>query len=423
MTDSYRGMLVAGGVLALLSGAVQAEPRYRVTHVGNLPGGTTVYAQGIDQKGTVVGAVGIGLVSSKAFVWHHGQISEAPGSLGGGFVQAFAIGDDGTVVGEATDGQNRLLPVKWVNGVMIPLPTLGGQTGSARAVNSNGDIVGYAGVPLSSNYHAFKWTSAGAVDLGALAGPLANSAAHAISDSGDAVGTLTSPLGNAAPVIWDAGNSVALLASVFLESAQALAINSGGLAVGSVRQPLMDDQAVLFGGEAGYYTLAALPQDIASKSLAVNDRGIAVGWSKRSSTVIRAVIWDTSSGQRVARDLNTLIPPGSGWQLQVATGINNRGWIIGWGLFNGQRRGFVLRNQCTADIVTAGNPSIDAGPDGFITGEDFDAFVSAFFGATRDGYGNLLADIATPGLSEAYPDEQLTGDDFDMFMQSFFAGC
>jgi len=36
------------------------------------------------------------------------------------------------------------------------------------------------------------------------------------------------------------------------------------------------------------------------------------------------------------RDLNDLIPAGSGWFLQRATGINDRGQIVGFGRHNGQ---------------------------------------------------------------------------------------
>ena len=30
-------------------------------------------------------------------------------------------------------------------------------------------------------------------------------------------------------------------------------------------------------------------------------------------------------------DLNTLIDPSSGWMLEEATGINDNGWIVGYG--------------------------------------------------------------------------------------------
>ena len=54
-------------------------------------------------------------------------------------------------------------------------------------------------------------------------------------------------------------------------------------------------------------------------------------------------IWDSANG---TRDLNALIPSGTGWVLFDMNGraptINDSGWIIGTGLLNGVRHGFVL---------------------------------------------------------------------------------
>ncbi|MHC4177250.1 MAG: PEP-CTERM sorting domain-containing protein [Planctomycetota bacterium] len=44
-------------------------------------------------------------------------------------------------------------------------------------------------------------------------------------------------------------------------------------------------------------------------------------------------------------DLNDLIDPESGWVLREARGINDAGWIAGWGYDSGEprvRRGFLL---------------------------------------------------------------------------------
>jgi hypothetical protein len=42
------------------------------------------------------------------------------------------------------------------------------------------------------------------------------------------------------------------------------------------------------------------------------------------------------------KDLNKLIPAGSGWMLQEAYGINNAGQIVGTGMHNGQEHAFLL---------------------------------------------------------------------------------
>jgi hypothetical protein len=59
-----------------------------------------------------------------------------------------------------------------------------------------------------------------------------------------------------------------------------------------------------------------------------------VGWSG-----FIAFIWSREQGMQ---DLNQLIPGNSGWHLQSANAINERGEITGQGIMNGQSRAFLL---------------------------------------------------------------------------------
>lgn len=54
----------------------------------------------------------------------------------------------------------------------------------------------------------------------------------------------------------------------------------------------------------------------------------------------RVWLWDTTRG---LVDLNTRISGRSGWLLQEATSINDRGVIVGRGQYHGERAGFLLR--------------------------------------------------------------------------------
>ena len=63
--------------------------------------------------------------------------------------------------------------------------------------------------------------------------------------------------------------------------------------------------------------------------IAINTRGQAVG--NGYGDIRRPLLWQ--SGKAI--DLNTLLPPGSGWELEAVTGINNRGDIVGYGNFLG----------------------------------------------------------------------------------------
>jgi probable HAF family extracellular repeat protein len=62
-----------------------------------------------------------------------------------------------------------------------------------------------------------------------------------------------------------------------------------------------------------------------------------VGSSSRSGSS-HAFLWNDG----VMSDLNDLIPPDSGWVLFSAAAINDVGQIVGWGLYNGAGRAFLL---------------------------------------------------------------------------------
>ena len=42
-------------------------------------------------------------------------------------------------------------------------------------------------------------------------------------------------------------------------------------------------------------------------------------------------------------DLNSLIPVGSGWELEDAQSINDSGWIVGYGKYKGKDQAFLLK--------------------------------------------------------------------------------
>ncbi|MBL8989970.1 MAG: hypothetical protein JNJ48_00150 [Phycisphaerae bacterium] len=77
---------------------------------------------------------------------------------------------------------------------------------------------------------------------------------------------------------------------------------------------------------------------------------------------------------------------------------------------------------CAADIATEGSTDLNSGPDGFVTGTDFDVFIQAFFTEARNTAGDYIADL-TDNLGQGGPDGFLTGSDFDYYIQAFFSGC
>lgn len=77
---------------------------------------------------------------------------------------------------------------------------------------------------------------------------------------------------------------------------------------------------------------------------------------------------------------------------------------------------------CIADIATEGSSDPSSGPDGQVTGVDFDVFVIAYFTELRRADQTLLADVAD-GLGEVGSDGFITGTDADAFVMGFFKGC
>lgn len=87
--------------------------------------------------------------------------------------------------------------------------------------------------------------------------------------------------------------------------------------------------------------LPPLPGDTNSAASSINSADVIVGQSLRvtaQNRLRRACLWD---GGR-ATDLNALLPPGTGWTLEDARAINNKGWIVGNGTLNGKPHAFLL---------------------------------------------------------------------------------
>jgi probable HAF family extracellular repeat protein len=70
----------------------------------------------------------------------------------------------------------------------------------------------------------------------------------------------------------------------------------------------------------------------------VNAAGDVVGFSYTGAGVSSAFLFRNG----FLLDLNLLIPAASGWLLEEAYAINDSGRIAGVGMFNGERRGFLL---------------------------------------------------------------------------------
>jgi probable HAF family extracellular repeat protein len=226
----------------------------------------------------------------------------------------------------------------------------------ATGINTPGQVVGYTG--FGSYNYAFLWTSSDGMTLFGDSWPITG--ANGVSNTGQIVGQdatnllFTFGLGHATS--WKGGVATDLGtlgggADVADFSSSANGVNDLGQVVGwSDTAPFSSDssiRAVLWTESGGILDLGTLPGDTLSSASNINffgkvigSSGNTLGFQGNGITVIgRPFIWSLNSGMR---DLNTLIRGNRGWVLNLASGINVWGQIIGEGVLNGQPHGFLL---------------------------------------------------------------------------------
>jgi probable HAF family extracellular repeat protein len=229
----------------------------------------------------------------------------------GFYGEAYRVNNHAEVVGQLSVPPHAFL---WKNGSLFDLGTLGGDgVSGADGINNQGEVVGQAAGP--NILHAFAWTARGGMrDLGTLDGnPASTSGANAINDLGQIVGA------------------------------------SYSHAFGTTHAAYFSRQGVIDLG-----TLGGL-----SDAHALNNLGQVVGDSYTSDGD-HAFLTDLQGGPMV--DLNTLIPPDSGWsRLFTADGINDAGQIVGTGQLPGYDiiHAYLLtpQNSPAPTFVTVGTAS------------------------------------------------------------------
>lgn len=216
-------------------------------------------------------------------------------------------------------------------------------TSEGYGVNDFGTVVGWAPSPRANYYHAFMWKDGVIEDISeAGLGDPSYSRAFDVNNAGQIVGYIdrddgmTFSEGDREAFIWQDGVFRTLDHLPGYTSSTAVAINEAGLAVGWSDDGSSSRAASWSGGSV--VGLATLAGDANSRALAVNGRGQVVGWSGNGENDSRAVFWQDG----FVMDLNSLLPARSGWQLVEARGINDQGMIVGTARVNGALRAFLL---------------------------------------------------------------------------------
>ena len=262
----------------------------------------------------------------------------------------------------------------WDNGVTVPLSALPAWSNSTPlGINNAGLAVGFA----TSGPRAVTWQGGQPTDLGFFGG--VNAELHDINNSGAMAGVIQLPSGGTEVRAFRLDSTITVLPTLGGNLAHGLGINRHGTVVGFSRQASGPDRACIWVGNTitpvglsttysygnaindqstvvGHYigsfpvelrgfvfdgawqTLPELPGATRTIPEGINELGQIVGSTSRPPNPRVATLWEF--GQVI--DLNTRIAPNSGWVLERATDVNNRGWIVGLGQSQGQNRAFLL---------------------------------------------------------------------------------
>jgi probable HAF family extracellular repeat protein len=345
------GVIVIAVGVSLFT-ATTAAPRfyYSVTALGTLNNYPLTLPLRINNSGQVVGmSQTTNRLKEHAFSWQNGNMTDL-GTLGGDKSRAFDVNNAGQVVGKSLTSSGLYHAVLWQNGTMTDLGTHGSDNSSiATDINNSGQVVG-ASYPASSyqpdgsqySKHALLWQNSGVTELGTLNGD-SNSFALNITNNQQIFGVSYNTNATPSHVLKWQNGAITNLGNLGLLSGSTSSsineINNKGQAVGSSFGSTSSGtslQAVLWQNS----TLTNLGNfgGTTSEAIDINQVGTVVGYSSSSSGTVQAFVWRNG----IMRNLNNLLPLNSGWELTVASGINDKGQIVGHGKFNGQDRGFLL---------------------------------------------------------------------------------
>ena len=159
--------------------------------IGTLPWGIHSVGNAINNLRHITGTASTSVVGRfVAFLWcKTGGMRQIAAIPGGSYTAGQAINESDEVVGFGVNGTGKFIGFDWSRSAGITLlQTLGGIQSAGFGINRNGVITGYTSNAAES-FHAATWAKKTSVplDLGTLAGGT-NSYARAINSSGQVVG-------------------------------------------------------------------------------------------------------------------------------------------------------------------------------------------------------------------------------------------
>ncbi len=346
----------------------------------------------MNNKRVVVGdikvEVGNGSITQAA-LWKDGVLAPLPIRPSVAESEAYAVSDQGRVAGmEFSASTGDVHAVFWdtrSGPIQIgPLSIDEVDFTLAQDVDALGNVVGTSAATNVGGNHPFLGfyapgggvaTAVGAADLDASGG---SSAVGAISGNGTTLlGRVTGTTSRDGYYLWSAAAPAAAGTKIGLTPAPNLGFR---FLAGSVYNQLLlhnalaSDGTVLGFRDDGprkWYLRAPNGQETEIVGLAahnaINAKHVVAGTiaTGNAQDPVHAAIWDPVTKQ--VTDLNTLLPPNSGFRLVVATAINDEGDVAGVALHNQLEVGFLLNGA--PEEVTLTMTATPPQPEGARSGE------------------------------------------------------
>jgi probable HAF family extracellular repeat protein len=276
----YEGAVVYSG------GSLQSLPTFGTYQV--------TIARDVNDAGQIVGIadhIPGGYEFARGFVYSGGSFTELPVFGTSGFTHAYGINNAGTIVGSSISKPFRFT-IGGSSLTALPTPVGGDGTGAGNAVNLVGDIAGWATVAALKR-----------------------------------------------PVMWHNGAASTLILPAGATSGQAIGITDSGLIFGQASYPDLSTRSAIYRSGFAATDMGTLGGTY-SEPTDANTSGKIVGWSTLSGGGGTPTAFLYDGGTMI--DLNTFLPPASGWVLNKAYTIDDQDEIVGIGTLNGVSTGFKL---------------------------------------------------------------------------------